>query len=342
MEERIKSIFESWRKTSGFSGVFSAAKGQAPVCQAAFGYRNRAEKLKNLPGTRFGIASGTKLFTALAVCGLIAEGRLRLEDEIGLFLPGLGTIHPEITVYQLLTHTSGVGDYIDENSPDMMRDLAALYNTYPVQLWENLSYYLQMSNRLPPKFPPGQQFAYSNTGYVLLGLIAEAVTGQSCQAFIEQSILAPAGMKDSGFFRSDALPANTANGYFFDEERAIWRTNIFCLPVRGGSDGGLYTTAADLNRLWRALFAGRVLPAPMLEKFLAPQVGRGENRGYGLGVYLFGTGENTVYYAVGGDFGVDFFTLYAPKHALSVSALGNLEADMGDLLCRLLPLLAGL
>ncbi|MPM90994.1 hypothetical protein SDC9_138119 [bioreactor metagenome] len=104
------------------------------------------------------------------------------------------------------------------------------------------------------------------------------------------------------------------------------------MPVLGGSDGGLYTCAEDLDRLWRALFAGRILSESMLQAFLKPWATRGAGRSYGLGVYRYGDGDNIAYYAVGGDFGVDFFTAYFPKQMISASALGNTEVNTYPLL----------
>ena len=265
---------------------------------------------------------------------MIEAGKLSLDSEIWDLLPfNLGQINKKVTIFHLLTHTSGIGDYIDEES-DELEQMRELYDQYPVYLWERLEYYLQMITPLPQKFGPGLRFGYSNAGFVLLGLAIEAAGGKAYQRYVTDEIIVPLELRHTGFYRTDALPASTAHGYIRDATGG-WRTNVFNLPVIGGSDGGLYTTARDLDILWRALFDGRVLSGKMLRAFLAPQAQRGADRSYGLGVYRYGGEADAAYYAVGGDFGVDFFTAYFPDEGITASALGNTEINTFPLLAAL-------
>jgi len=103
----------------------------------------------------------------------------------------LGQIDKRVTVYHLLTHTSGVGDYIDEEKEDNEEQLQSLYDKYPVQLWERLEYYLQMITPLSPKFEPGERYDYSNSGFILLGLVVETVSGVTYQQFVQDTIIIP-------------------------------------------------------------------------------------------------------------------------------------------------------
>ena len=327
----MQGIFNDWIKDDGsdFSGVFSVSGADGIIFQTACGCRNIPEELQNTVDTAFGIASGTKLFTGLAICKLIDEKKLSLEDRLcDLLLYDLGQIDKNITVFHLLTHTSGVGDYIDEESADCQEQLQALSDTYPAHLWERLEYYLQMITPLPPKFKPGQRYSYSNSGFILLGLIIEAVSKLSYQQFVQDKIIKPCKLTHTGFYRMDSLPKNSAWGYIQDESTKERRTNIFSLPVLGGSDGGLFTCAKDLDTLWRAVFEYRVLSREMTEAFLALQVVIDDKCGdsYGLGVYrkLLKDG-NVAYYAVGGDSGVAFFTAYFSQSKTSVSALCNVD-----------------
>lgn len=329
----IATVWDNWKDAEAFSGVFSVEGEAGVLFEKACGWRNRGEALFNNRDTLFGVASGTKLFTGLAVCKLISEGRLSLEDTLSSILPyGLGQVDPRVTIHHLLTHTSGVGDYIDEEAPDSMAALDALYNRYPVCQWERLEYYLQMITPLPPKFAPGERFGYSNAGYVLLGLAVEAASGMSYQRYVTEAILRPLGLARTGFYRMDALPENTAMGYMQDEATGEWRANIFKIPIIGGADGGIFTCAGDMAALWRAVFAGRVLEGEMMEQFLAMQVRRNAEKSYGLGVYRYEKGESIACYAVGGDFGIDFFSAYFPAAGISVSALGNTEVNTWPLL----------
>ena len=320
MKTQIQDIFTNWLKEEDdFSGVFSVSDVSGVVYQHATGYRNIAEQLPNTVDTAFGIASGTKLFTGLAVCKLIDDKKLSPDDKLCDLLPqDLGQIDKRITVFHLLTHTSGVGDYIDEDADDMEEKLQALYDTYPVQLWDKLEYYLQMSTHLPPKFEPGERFGYSNSGYVLLGLVVEAVSGVPFQKFVQDVIFTPCNLTHTGFYRLDSLPANTALGYMENG-----RTNAYSLPIRGGSDGGLYTCAADLDKLWRAIFANKILSEDITKLFLQSHVEIDDEETYGLGVYHYKDGDKLLHYAVGVDSGVGFATAYYPKTGVVVSGLKN-------------------
>ncbi len=329
----INNIWDTWVDSSVFSGVFSVSNENGKLFEKCCGYRNRGEKLFNNEHTAFGIASGTKLFTGLAVCKLVDEGKIQLNNKLWDLLPyDLGAINKKVTIFQLLTHTSGIGDYIDEEASISFYDIEQnLLNKYPVYLWEKLEYYLQMITPLPQKFEPGARFGYSNAGFIMLGLVIEAVSGKSYQQFIADEIILRMQLKHTGFYRMDSLPANTALGYINDLQ-----TNIHKLPIVGGSDGGLFTCAEDLDKMWRYIFSGQLFSECMLEQFLHPQVDRENGKSYGLGVYRINYNNNTVFYAVGGDFGVDFFTAYIPKYKMVVSALSNSDINTYPLLDKVI------
>ena len=325
----LEKIWQEWNNNEVFSGVCSVRAEDGIIFEYSQGFRNRSESLPNNNDTAFAIASGTKMFTGLAVCKLIEAEKLSLEDKLWDILPyDLGEIDKRVTVFHLLTHTSGIGDYIDEEADDDMEQLAGLYKRYPSYLWEQLEYYLQMIIPLPPKFEPGFRFGYSNAGFVMLGLVVEAVSGVSYQQFVRDEIINPLKLHHTGFYRMDELPANTALGYMQDEGR----TNIFHVPVIGGSDGGLFTCAKDLETLWRAIFSGEVLSEKMLGLFLKSHVERGEGKSYGLGIYRYEIDSDIAYYAVGGDFGVNFFTAHFPKQKITASVLGNTDINTYPLL----------
>jgi len=331
----FEQLWNEWADSDQFSGVFSVSDESSVIYEKCCGYRNRSERLPNNKNTAFSIASGTKLFTGLAVCKLIDENKLKLDKKLCEILPyNLGQIDNRVTVFHLLTHTSGIGDYIDEESENSIEQLQSLYNQYPSYLWERLEYYLQMITPLPPKFEVGKRYGYSNSGFVLLGLVVETVSNVSYQKFVTENIIKPLKLSHTGFYRMDSLPKNTALGYMENG-----RTNIFSLPVIGGSDGGLFTCSSDLDLLWRALFSNKILSKKMLEIFLKQQAVINDYESYGLGVYRCNIDNKLVYYAVGGDFGVDFFTAYLPKHKVVISALGNTEIDTYPLMEAVVSLL---
>ncbi|MCL2350168.1 MAG: beta-lactamase family protein [Defluviitaleaceae bacterium] len=337
MVKDIQNIFETWIKDDGedFSGVFCLADESGILYQQVHGYRHMAEKLPNAADTAFAIASGTKLFTALAVCKLIDQGKLSLDDKIcDILSRDLGQIDKRVTILHLLTHTSGVGDYVDEDAEDFDAMMTALRNTYPAHLWTNLEYYLQMITHLPQKFEPDARYGYSNSGFILLGLAVEAVSGMSYHKFVKDNIIMSCGMTHTDFYRSNALPPNTTPGHIYDEETDTYRTNIFDVPIMGGADGGIYTTAPDLDKLWRNIFANKVLSEEMTQNFLKYQVTIDEECGesYGLGIYRNEEQGNLSYYVMGVDEGVRCITAYFPQSKMVLTALGNKDVWLFDLL----------
>jgi CubicO group peptidase (beta-lactamase class C family) len=326
MEKTIQNIFDTWNQSGEFSGVFSVSGTQGCIFQKACGYRNRADRLPNELDTSFAIASGTKLFTALSVCQLIDSGQLGLHDRVWDILPyERKAINKDVTVFHLLTHTSGIGDYIDEETSSEYDDILSLYDNRPVHKWETLDFYLPMFNELPQKFAPGERTGYSNAGFILLGLVVESVSQKPYQQYVRDHIILPLGLSRTGFFRMNSLPGNTALGYV---EEAV--TNVLFMPIIGGSDGGLFTSAGDMAKLWSAVVANKLFSPAMGTQFFTPH-GK-----YGLGVYL----RDNAYYTVGGDFGVDFFSVYFPESGIIASALGNSEMNVYPLLEQLFSALA--
>lgn len=332
MKKVIQEIFNLWNNDDAFSGVFSVSDPNGVIIQQACGYRNKSEKLPNNPDTTYAIASGTKFFTALSICKLIDSNRLSLSDRIGnLIAHDLKLINKDVTVLHLLTHTSGIGDYIDEEASSDYFDILSLYENRPVHKWDSLAYYLPMFNELPSKFKPGERFGYSNAGFILLGLVIESVSKQEYHQYVKENIILPLGLSHTGFYRMNNLPGNTALGYVYNESRNEYETNVLYMPIIGGSDGGLFTCAADLDTLWKAILSNRVFSAAMRDQFFTPHV-----EGMGLGVFIREENGRKAYYTVGGDFGVDFFSAYCPRNGIILSALGNTEKNTFPLFKELL------
>lgn len=219
--------------SDGFSGVVRIGDESW-----AFGYADRAHELPNTVETQFGIASGTKGFTRLVVeatLPLDLHARELLGDDLPL-------IDDRVTVHHLLEHTSGIGDYYDE---DVESDFEAYVMRVPVHELATTEDYVKALDGFPQLFEPGAREKYCNSGYVVLALLAERATGESFHDLVQRHVCEPAGMHDTAFFRSDQLPGRAAIGYLSDG-----RTNVFHLPVRGSGDGGLYTTLDDIDRFW--------------------------------------------------------------------------------------------
>ena len=337
MKDKIQEIFNNFNKNGEFSGVVSISSPEGVIFEQACGESNRAKGLLNQIDTAFAVASVTKLFTSLAICKLIENDKLQLQNKLWDVLSkyDLGLIHKDVTIKQLLTHTSGVGDYLDEDDDDYLENLDNLYKTFPPHLWDNMEYYLPMQINIPPKFEPGTDISYSNTGFVLLGLVIEVISGITYQSFVKNNIIKPLKLINTGFYRNDALPENAAYGYTENGS-----TNINQMPVIGGSDGGIFTCAKDLETLWRALFSYKILSKDMTENLLSPHAEIDDEESYGFGIYRYHFDGKLVYASMGCDTGVDCITAYFPGNGIVLSALGNTEMNTFPLLEDLVEILA--
>lgn len=316
----MDSLIQKIRAKAGETGFFGVVAINRDVKQyyaQAFGYSDIGNIRKNDLRTKFAIASGTKLFTALGIGTLIDAGKLSLESTVkDIFHKDFTFVDSHATIAHLLTHSSGIWDYYDE-------DLDIDPENYAVAIpWTQLETpvdYLPLFEGKKPKFAPGERFSYSNGGFVFLGAIIEHVTGELYRDYIKEHVFIPAGMRESGYYAFNHLPGNTAYGYKTNGD-----TNIYNLPVRGGSDGGAYTTVIDLKRFWKALFGNKILSKPLTQKFLAPQISVEGLVEYGYGVYISKYNDMDMYYFVGGDAGVGFDSRYIPEKNLQVSIMSNI------------------
>src|SRR5579859_5925220 len=301
-----------------FAGVAAVHRGGETEFARAYGLADRARQIPNTVGTRFAIASGTKGLTALAVVSLITDNALAMSTTarsvLGADLPLIGD---DVTVEHLLAHRSGIGDYLDEEAGYDITDYTL---TVPPQDLATTERYLAVLGGHPPKFRPGERFSYCNSGYVVLALIAERVSGVAFDQLVAERVCGPARMDDTAFLRSDELPAGTALGYLPIPGRS--RTNVFHLPVRGCGDGGIYSTATDISALWRSLFTGRIVPARWVAEMVRPHNDvPAESKRYGLGFWL-GQHRETVMLE-GYDPGVSFWSMHDPKSDLTCTVISN-------------------
>ncbi|MEH7883823.1 serine hydrolase [Bacillus sp. JJ1609] len=306
LEEVIKEVHSK----VNFSGAVKVQDGTGHAATASFGYANRSDSLKNNAETRFGIASGCKLFTAIAICQLVEQGKFtfdtRLSDCLDLEFPSFSE---EITIHHLLTHTSGIPDYFDE---DVMDDFEELWINRPMYHIRSLKDFLPMFQNEQMKSAPGESFHYNNAGYILLGLIIEQASRMEFTEYVQENIFKRAGMSQSGYFSFDALPSNTALGYI-DLPDGTWKTNIYSLPVKGGSDGGAYVTVEDMVKLWNALYIHLLLSEESLNKLLTLHVQVNETGYYGYGIWIKKDANQVLkYHVMGYDPGVSFHSAYYP------------------------------
>ena len=344
MTQKITNFVAQWEANNStfaeeFSGVISVTGKDGTIYEKVQGVRNKGESLPNERDTAFGIASGGKLFTAVATCQLIEQGYFTLDSKIVAILPhDLGTVDKETTVLHLLTHSSGIADYLDF---DTSEEENTFFNTHPVSTWASSIAYLPFFNTRPNAFALGSKTDYSNSNFILLGLIIEAVSGKSYHEYINKNIIAPLNMTHTGFYATNNLPANTAVGYAWDKHQEIFVGNCFRLPVVGAGDGGLYTTATDMTLFWNGLFQGKLLSQDMLKQFLTPRTWYDDIEGnIGLGVFINERNGKTIYWHDGADAGVGFHTAYFPDTGNVMTVFSNFAIKIIDFCDQLMTLLA--
>jgi CubicO group peptidase (beta-lactamase class C family) len=302
---------------TGFSGVVRVDDGDEVVLDRAYGLADRAHGVPARTDHRFGVASLSKGFTALAVASLVEEGSLGWTDPVRPVLgDDLPLVDDGVTVEHLLTHTSGIGDYLDEGAGGAITDYVL---TLPTHLLDDTEAFLPMLGGHPQVSPPGAAFAYNNQGYVLLALVAQRVSGTSYPDLVRERVLEPAGMTRTEFLRMDELPGDVARGYL---HATGLRTNVLHLPVRATGDGGVFTTTADLAAFWRALLAHRIVSAATLATMTMPRhVVEDEGMRYGAGFWLGLDSADLV--LEGYDAGVSARTRHDPRSGVTESVLAN-------------------
>ena len=325
--EALHAALRRQHEVLPFSGVVHIREGGETVFSQAWGYADKAEQRPNTIDTRFAVASGSKTFTAAAICQLVEQGKLafdtRLTDCLDIAFP---RFDPAVTIHHLLTHTSGIPDYFDEDVSD---DYEALWTQRPMYTIRTPADFLPLFQHLPMKFAPGEKFHYNNAGYIVLGLIVEQVSGIPFADYVQRHIFDTCEMSRSGYFPTDRLPAGTAYGYITDGNGG-WRTNFFAVPIVGGPDGGVFVTAPDMCRFWDALHAYRLMGEPMTRRLLTPyaDVTEGFDNAYGYGLWMQTSGGIVdLYHAEGSDPGSAFLSGVIPARKIDFSVIGNINDE---------------
>ena len=319
---QLNQVIEGAVNDTRFSGVvFVKIEGNV-VFENAYGYADRSNKILNTVDTRFGIASGTKFLTALGIGKLIDSGELaltsRLCDCVNIDFPH---ISKDVTIDHLLTHTSGVYDYYDE---ELVEDIDNFQLNIPCFELKGPKDYIPLFRDGEMKFNPGERFSYSNGGFILLGIVIEEISGTPYIDFIQENILELCDMNDSGFFAMDRLPERTALGYIDAEDG--WKTNIFTLPIVGSSDAGIFTTVGDIDKLWTTFFEGKILSKKLTNLFLKKTIKDKDSRFYGRGVWIYHEeGSNPVHSLMGWDAGVSFKST-CPSSDSVITVISNTSA----------------
>jgi len=314
----LRDAVDSLAAEKGFSGVVRVDRGDEVELANAYGLAHRGYEIPNTVDTQFAIASAAKGLTAVTVASLIDDGLLDLSTPARSVLgQDLPLIRDDVTIEHLLSHRSGIGDYLDEEED---HDLTDYLMPVPVHELATTEQYLAVLDGHAAKFEPGERFAYCNGGYVVLALIAERTSGIPFHELVRQRVCEPAGMPDSEFLRSDELPGRAALGYLTID--GVSRTNVFHLPVRGSGDGGIYSTAADISSFWGALFAGEIVSTEWVAELTRPRSEvPGMSMRYGLGFWLAESSD--VVLLEGCDAGVSFRSMHDPARRVTHTVISN-------------------
>ncbi|PGD35648.1 serine hydrolase domain-containing protein [Bacillus wiedmannii] len=313
----------------GFPGILAKTSEGGKTWSYAAGVANMSSKKPMKTDFRFRIGSVTKTFTATVVLQLAEENRLNLDDSIKKWLPGViqgnGYDDKQITIRQLLNHTSGIAEYTRSKSFNLM-DTKKSYRA------EEL---VKMGISMPPNFAPGKSWSYSNTGYVLLGILIETVTGNSYAEEIENRIIEPLELSNTFLpDNSSVIPGTKhARGYIQLDEASEPKDVTYYNPSMGSSAGDMISTADDLNKFFSYLLGGKLLKEQQLKQMLTTvPTGEAELGRYGLGIYETKLPNGVSIWGHGGS--IPGFVTFAGgtlggKHTLAVN-LNSLNADSPD------------
>src|SRR5581483_4677850 len=315
---RLDHIVQAHVAGEQFSGTVLVARGGQVLLDQGYGLASREWNIPATPETRFRLASVSKQFTAAAGLLLAAHNQLDLQAPLKNCLPDLPASWDGVTTLQLLNHTSGIPDYIATPDYAATQALAAT----PQQL-------LARFRERPLDFAPGRGWAYSNSGYVLLGLLIEKLSGQDYARFLRQNIFDPLGMKDSGYDSGAGVIPRLASGYRLDHGAVV--PALYRHPSTLYAAGGLYSTSRDLLRWNQALYGERLLPPAWLKQMVTPDMHQA-----GLGLMVTPLEDHLVYEHGGGIDGAHTMMSYDPQAQVTVIVLYNLQdADVVSLAAEL-------
>ncbi|MGH8914064.1 MAG: serine hydrolase domain-containing protein [Acidimicrobiia bacterium] len=286
---RLRAWIDDRAAQDLFSGVSLVRSGDDVLFEHAAGLAHRGHRVPVTAGTKFQVASVTKMITAATALRLVERGTLSLHRPLTASLPpehrpaGLDDRH---TLHHLLSHTSGLADYHDDED-DTWASFTGAWDRVPVYKARGPEDILPLFADLPATDDPGE-FAYADANYILTGLLIEWVTGRSFADVATEEVLHPSGMGDSGFYQLDLEPENMATAYLVtDESPEMLRSNIYSVPAGGMPDAGLTTTAADLARFLDSIGSGSILSPETVSSMLTLHgLDDDSLEGYGYGMEL--------------------------------------------------------
>ena len=320
--EHVKRLVKDDR----FSGVVLIAKNSSVLYKASFGHASKEYNVPNTFTTAFNLASITKMFTGVAIAQLAEQGKLSFNDTISKYLWQLpAKLTKGITIHHLLTHTSGLGSYWTDE-----------FHNSNHAAYRKLADYIKLVETDYPKFMPGSKWAYSNTGYLLLGLIIEKVSGISYFDYVKKNIFEKAEMTNADFYEADIPNKDVATAYTknnrYINDSTKYSIPVFIGPVKGSSAGGAFASAVDMFNFSQALMNNKLLTKPFADTVISGKVSYGDTSQQKKYAYGFATqivnGDLIVFHD-GGANGISTLMDIYPNLGYTVIVLSNYDHPAG-------------
>ena len=299
--DRLKQVVQPYVDAQMFMGSVLVAKNGKVIFSKSYGMADLEWSVPNSSTTRFNIASMTKQFTAASILLLEDRGKLKTDNLVKKYLPEAPASWDKITIYHLLTHTSGIREdaaKYEPGSPDKL-----VFNVRALN------------------FQAGEQWAYTNLGYIVLGYLLERISGQTYEKFVQENIFKPLGMNDSGLLSFVTLIPRRASGYWPGSNGI---ENADRPDARMGfSSGSLYSSTEDLLRWNEGLFGGKLLTPASLRKMTTPFKGD-----YACGLYVKRVNGHLMIEHDGNNIGFNSDMAYYPEDRIAIIVLANLNGTV--------------
>jgi CubicO group peptidase (beta-lactamase class C family) len=318
----MNEIVQSFVANHQFMGTALVARGNQILFSKGYGSANLEWDVPNSPSTKFRLGSVTKQFTAASILLLEERGKIKTGDPVKTYLPDAPAAWDKITIFNLLTHTSGIPNFTGFPDYRKLEPFAAT----PAEL-------VARFRDKPLDFQPGEKWNYSNSGYVLLGYLIEKITGGTYEDFVRENIFTPLGMKDSGYDSNSAVLPRRASGYV-NGPNGTENAGFINMTIPHGA-GALYSTTEDLLKWEQGHFGGKLLQPVSLEKMTTPF-----KNNYACGVGVETVAGRKVISHGGGIEGFNTQLEYYPDDKLTVVVLANLNGPAPGEIAKKLAALA--
>jgi CubicO group peptidase (beta-lactamase class C family) len=307
---RMDQVVQFYVSGKQFMGSVLVARGNDILFNKGYGFANMEWEIPNTPSTKFRLGSLTKQFTAASILLLEERGKLSVDDPVKKYMPDAPAAWDKITIFNLLTHTSGIPNFTSFPEYISLEPFAST----PEQL-------VARFHDKPLDFQPGEKWNYSNSGYILLGYLVEKISGESYEKFVQENIFTPLGMTDSGYDSNAAIIPHRAAGYM-PGPNGLLNAGFIHMSIPF-SAGALYSTTGDLLRWEQGLFGGKLLSPGSLQKMTTPF-----KSDYAFGLLVHTVSGHKVIDHAGGIEGFNTHLAYYPEDKLTLVVLGNMNSSV--------------